>query len=56
MSDSEDDDIPQLSADTFNALQEFYKEQEERENRKFDNSFQFNEEPLEENWVCVTKK
>ena len=27
----EDDDAPQLSADTFSALQEFYKEQEEKE-------------------------
>ena len=27
----EDDDIPQLSAETFGALQEFYKEQEQKE-------------------------
>ncbi|XP_056648573.1 EEF1A lysine methyltransferase 1 isoform X1 [Diorhabda sublineata] len=31
-SESNDDDVPQLSAETFAALQEFYKEQEEREN------------------------
>ena len=30
-SNEEDDDMPQLSADTFSALQEFYKEQEEKD-------------------------
>ncbi|CAG9864595.1 unnamed protein product [Phyllotreta striolata] len=29
--DDDDDDVPQLSAETFAVLQEFYKEQEERE-------------------------
>lgn len=33
MSISEDEDLPQLSSETFAALQEFYKEQEEHENR-----------------------
>lgn len=32
MSDSEDD-VPQLSAETFNALQEFYMEENEKEMR-----------------------
>ena len=31
---SEDDDMPQLSAETFSALSEFYKEQDERETRQ----------------------
>ena len=30
----DDDDMPQLSADTFSALSEFYKEQEEREQQQ----------------------
>ena len=29
--ESDDDDIPQLSAETFAALQEFYKEEDDRE-------------------------
>ena len=29
--ESQDDDVPQLSAETFSALQEFYKEQENKE-------------------------
>ncbi|XP_044256592.1 EEF1A lysine methyltransferase 1 [Tribolium madens] len=46
MSD-EEDDKPQLSASTFQALQEFYKEQEEREKRFLSSD----ENPtLDENW------
>lgn len=33
MSVSEDDDLPQLSSETFAILHQFYKEQEEREKR-----------------------
>lgn len=33
MSLSEDEDLPQLSLETFAALEEFYKEQDEREKR-----------------------
>ena len=34
MLNDDDDDMPQLSADTFSALSEFYKEQEEREQQQ----------------------
>lgn len=51
MSDGDDDDLPQLSAATFNALQEFYKEQEEREINKANISVQ--DGPIEENWVTI---
>ena len=34
MLNNDDDDMPQLSADTFSALSEFYKEQEEREQQQ----------------------
>ncbi|KAJ8968696.1 hypothetical protein NQ317_007343 [Molorchus minor] len=49
----EDDDVPQLSAGTFTALVEFYKEQNERENRlKLVNSETSLNEDLnfDENW------
>jgi len=31
---NDDDDVPQLSAETFSALSEFYKEQEDREKKQ----------------------
>jgi len=34
MKDDDDDDLPQLSAETFSALSEFYKEQDEREKQQ----------------------
>ncbi|KAJ8940354.1 hypothetical protein NQ314_010736 [Rhamnusium bicolor] len=47
-----DDDAPHLSADTFAALQEFYKEQEERENRLKLISSEATDEniPIDEDW------
>lgn len=45
-----DDDVPQLSIQTFAALQEFYKEQEERESKlsQTNNNASTN---IQENWV-----
>merc|ERR1719471_699280 len=34
VSQDQDDDMPQLSAETFSALSEFYKEQEDRESQQ----------------------
>lgn len=49
------EDIPQLSAETFAALQEFYNEQAIRDNKvnnlKYTNTV--NDENFEENWVNV---
>lgn len=45
---SEDEDIPQLSAETFAALQVFYKEQEMLNVGEIDGNSNF-----EENWVCI---
>lgn len=50
---SDDDDVPQLSAETFNILQEFYKDEEEKQNRlkvAIENVNNTNV-VFEENWV-----
>lgn len=59
-SQDSDDDIPQLSSETFAALQEFYKEQENREEKLKNilNSTQKNDNlTFDENWVnlLITK-
>lgn len=47
-----DDDVPQLSAETFLALQEFYNEQSEKEAQ----SIAHHKEPsFEENWVNISR-
>ena len=51
MSDS-DDDVPQLSADTFLALQEFYQEQEEREKRLVSSADE--NATFDEDWVLFS--
>ncbi|CAH1971223.1 unnamed protein product [Acanthoscelides obtectus] len=45
-----DDDVPQLSAETFSALQQFYQEQENREKQQDVNSLTGGDVPLDENW------
>ena len=53
----EDDDVPTLSAETFAALQEFYMEQQKRQEilEKLESKQQLNENILfEENWVSST--
>lgn len=50
----EDDDVPALSAETFAALQEFYAEQQKRQEilEKLESQKQLNENILfDENWV-----
>lgn len=53
MSDSEDDDTPQLSSHTLAALQEFYAEQKQTMNRGGDDKYSVG--VIEENWVseCI---
>jgi hypothetical protein len=53
MSESEDDDIPQLSSHTLAALQEFYAEQKQSVNPRGDDKY--NVGVIEENWVseCI---
>ncbi|XP_054990568.1 EEF1A lysine methyltransferase 1 isoform X2 [Sorex araneus] len=48
MSDSEDDDVPQLSAQTLIALQEFYAEQKQQNDRGGDDKYSIG--TIEENW------
>lgn len=54
MSDS-DDDLPQLSAETFAALQEFYNEEENKMKNKLPTTCDLNNKELkfEENWVYI---
>ncbi|KAJ8924969.1 hypothetical protein NQ315_001134 [Exocentrus adspersus] len=61
MSTSEDEDPPQLSSETFAALQEFYKEQEDRETRlkllaaESSTSSVLDEDPdFAENWLVAS--
>lgn len=44
--DTENDDVPQLSAETFAALQEFYREQDEKRVEDINGD-------VEENWVIL---
>ena len=41
--DSDDDDVPQLSADTLRALQEFYAEKESKEETEIDEDWQLSQ-------------
>lgn len=54
MTDS-DDDVPQLSVETFSALQEFYKEEEEKESKLLaaKRSSANSDLQYDENWVCI---
>lgn len=56
MSLDDDDDLPQLSSSTFAALQEFYKEQEEREIKQNDCKLTSTDLTFEEDWVCVQRE
>lgn len=49
MSDSEDDDTPQLSSHTLAALQEFYAEQKQHADPSGDDKYNIG--IIEENWV-----
>lgn len=50
-----DDDVPQLSAETFAALQEFYKEQAQKEEKLKLGLTQSSEDaiPIDEDWVII---
>ena len=48
MADSDEDDVPRLSAETLAALQNFYEEQKELEELESDPS---NSKKFQENWV-----
>lgn len=49
-----DDDVPQLSAETFSALQEFYKEEEEKQKKLKVAIENLNDElHFDENWVLI---
>lgn len=50
MSDSDDDDVPQLSSHTVAALQEFYAEQKQHPDPSGDDKYIIG--VIEENWVC----
>lgn len=50
MSDSEDDDVPQLSAHTLAALQEFYAEQKQQANLPVAGEEKYSVGVIEENW------
>lgn len=55
----DDDDVPTLSAETFSALQEFYTEQQKRQEifDKLQKDNKLNENILfDENWVCNKRK
>lgn len=49
--DDKDNDVPQLSAETFAALQEFYKEQEQREILLNNTNKVLHNNDFQENWV-----
>lgn len=53
MTSVEDDDIPQLSADTLEILQAFLKEKEEREKLELEGGKDVN---FEEDWVNIFVK
>lgn len=50
MSDSDDDDVLQLSSHTLAALQEFYAEQKQHPDPSGDDKYNIG--VIEENWVC----
>lgn len=50
MSDSDDDDVPQLSSHALAALQEFYAEQKQHPDPNGDDKYNIG--VIEENWVC----
>ncbi|KAL3284999.1 hypothetical protein HHI36_019128 [Cryptolaemus montrouzieri] len=50
MNNDSDDEVPHLSLETFTALQEFYREQEERESVKEAISLSINEFNIQEDW------
>lgn len=48
-----EEDLPQLSAETFLALQEFYREQEEKELSKNSLNIVNNKMNFDEDWVRI---